>query len=1176
MFSNKIIFSFTIVLFFYGLAIPQTNNSPILTIEDNMQIDSKGIPRAVWNVAEGSYKGAPADIAKEYLKKHSRLFKLKEDLSDLEINTIQKSPAGTHVRLFQKIGNTPVYNSDIVVSVGKNNVVDFAMNNYKHNLKHKTHPSVDGPKIKSYEAVRIAKNFLGGVEKLVAEPSATLMFYTVDDEAILAYRVSIPAVEPRGDWEIWVDAMTGRILSSTDRIVYNKSDNKKKHSFSSSNILLPVNPAMQSLTSKVSATNLTSSLRRLEAFGQRSVLATSSSDSLARSRDWIVSQFQSYGYTDIFLHEFTYSGRTLQNIVVTKPGAISPDTIVKLIGHYDTVNEHGVNDNGSGIALILETARILFSKTFRYTIQFVCFSAEEVGQFEGSKAYVQNIVVPQNQKIKLVINVDEIGGVKNDPTPIVKVEKDTDQNPLGNNQASALYTDTLATLTSLYSNLQTVVTSAYRSDNVNYEKAGYVITGFYEYIRTPYFHTVNDSLVYNDTTYVYEITKSAVAAVAYFSQLVPTGYIFDPDPLTTARATYGSAGFSDNNDSTSVQLDSQRILVPLKDLKFQDGRYFLEGPFVKITDWDAPYKVVASSADPDSFRFNRFDDGFEDVMVYYHIDSSQRYLQKLGFYIPTLLGHNLPIQADAHGANGADNSYYLPSTNMLSFGEGGVDDAEDADVILHEYAHAIHFAIIPNWHTNGEQAALAEGFSDYWAASYSRKRGFWVPSDQQFNWVFKWDGHNPFWRGRILNYEALYPSGLVSDFYKNGQMWSSTLMNIWNDIGAEITDKLVVQSFYYLAPSGVTMTTAAQAVIQADRNLHNGINLPTLIKWFGQRGFISSSNYLPKIIHTQRKDSENLSGPYQITANIIPETAPLDANSLKIIWGRNGVFTDTSALIATGNPNEFSAFIPGNESPVTYQYFITAADIYNLKSANPANAPAQFFTFYVGTDTIKPVISHTKINDVPKNLFPPQVKARVTDNIEVDSVGVEYYTTPGNQSGLFVLTRTVSDSFAGYFNIDTSFINTGDSVHYRLIAIDSSSRKNTVYLPDMGYFAYRITGMVDVVKVNSEIPDKFFLSQNYPNPFNPSTVINYHLPTGGYATLKVFDVLGREVATLVNEYKEAGRYAVSFSAVGGVPASGVATNRLTSGVYFYQLVVSSTGQPGAGSYTSVKKMVLMR
>lgn len=869
MFLYKVIISFVIVLFLPRFAFPQSTG--------NMQIDSKGIPRAIWNVAEGSYKGTPADIAKQYLKKHSHLFKLKEDLSDIEINTIQLSPAGTHVRLFQKIGNIQVYNSDIVVSVGKNNVVDFVMNNYRHNLK----PKNISPKIKSLEAIRIAKNFLGGVGKLVAEPSATLMLYTVNEEAMLAYQVSIPAIEPRGDWEVWVDAISGNVIASADRIVYKQS---------------------------------------------------------------------------------------------------------------------------------------------------------------GKNKYAQ-----------------------------------------------------------------------------------------------------------------------------------PTGYVFDPDPLTTARAIYGSAGFVDNNDSTSAQLDLQRVLVSLKDLKFQDGRYFLEGPYVKITDWDSPYKVVASSADPDSFRFNRFDDGFEDVMVYYHIDSSQRYLQKLGFYNI----QNLPIQADPHGVLGDDNSQYWSSLNMLTFGEGGVDDAEDADVIIHEYAHAINYGIIPAWLYSGEQAALAEGFSDYWAASYSRKRGFWTPSDQQFHWVFNWDGNNQFWAGRILNYEPLYPSGLVSDRYKNGQMWSSTLMNIWNDIGAEITDRLAVQSFYYLAASGVTMTTAAQAVIQADRNLHNGVNLPTLIKWFGQRGFISPSNYLPKILHTNRNDSENLSGPYKITTDIIPETAPLDSSLLKIIWGHDGVFTDTTSLSSTGNPNEFFALITGNGSSATYKYYITATDIYNLKAVNPEKAPAQFFTFYVGIDTIKPVISHIKIIDVPKNFFPPQVKAKITDNIVVDSVGLEYYMAPGNRAGSFALERTAADTFAAYFNIDTSFINTGDSVYYRIVAIDSSSKKNTSYLPDTGFFAFRIAGAVDVAEEKSGLPDKFYLSQNYPNPFNPSTVISWQLPVSNWVTLKVYDVLGREVATLLDGYKAAGYYEITFDA-------NLLTSGYASGVYFYKLTALTTtsspdGQAGsAQAFMSVKKMVLLR
>ena len=89
------------------------------------------------------------------------------------------------------------------------------------------------------------------------------------------------------------------------------------------------------------------------------------------------------------------------------------------------------------------------------------------------------------------------------------------------------------------------------------------------------------------------------------------------------------------------------------------------------------------------------------------------------------------------------------------------------------------------------------------------------------------------------------------------------------------------------------------------------------------------------------------------------------------------------------------------------------------------------------------------------------------------------------------------------------------------------------------------------------VPTKFALSQNYPNPFNPTTSISYSIPQNSFVSLKVFDVLGQEVATLVNEEKSVGNYDVSFDA-SGIP----------SGMYFYRLQ--------AGSFIDTKKMVLMK
>jgi len=99
------------------------------------------------------------------------------------------------------------------------------------------------------------------------------------------------------------------------------------------------------------------------------------------------------------------------------------------------------------------------------------------------------------------------------------------------------------------------------------------------------------------------------------------------------------------------------------------------------------------------------------------------------------------------------------------------------------------------------------------------------------------------------------------------------------------------------------------------------------------------------------------------------------------------------------------------------------------------------------------------------------------------------------------------------------------------------------------------------------VPVACELFQNYPNPFNPSTTISWQSPVSTWQTLKVYDVLGNEVATLVDEYKPAGKYEVEFSAIGGSATGGNAYN-LPSGVYFYQL--------RAGEFIETKKMILLK
>lgn len=93
--------------------------------------------------------------------------------------------------------------------------------------------------------------------------------------------------------------------------------------------------------------------------------------------------------------------------------------------------------------------------------------------------------------------------------------------------------------------------------------------------------------------------------------------------------------------------------------------------------------------------------------------------------------------------------------------------------------------------------------------------------------------------------------------------------------------------------------------------------------------------------------------------------------------------------------------------------------------------------------------------------------------------------------------------------------------------------------------------------ISSEIPSNYSLFQNYPNPFNPSTNIKYQISKNSFVILKVYDLLGREISTLVNELQKAGVYEIQFSNSG-----------LTSGIYFYRMQ--------AGNYSETKKMVYIK
>ncbi len=304
------------------------------------------------------------------------------------------------------------------------------------------------------------------------------------------------------------------------------------------------------------------------------------------------------------------------------------------------------------------------------------------------------------------------------------------------------------------------------------------------------------------------------ADIAYYVD--GSGRAFDPDPLSSAHATYGQTGFTDGGDADTPQLTAEAFVRDLLDITEAGGTYTLRGPYAYILDFEAPYKGIFSQTSS-TWDFTRNADAFEAVMGYYHIDTFMRYINET-LAVP-VMPYQYPtgVVFDPSGLSGADNSHYT-SAGRLAFGEGGVDDAEDADVLIHELGHGLH-----DWLTSGglsQVTGLSEGVGDYCAVSYSRSFGHWLPSEAQYTWVFDWDGHNPFWPGRNVNWVDTHPwpTGLTGDLYQNGLIWAGCMMRVWDAVGREQSDRAFFVGLSY-TNAGSNQDVAAHAVLQASMDL---------------------------------------------------------------------------------------------------------------------------------------------------------------------------------------------------------------------------------------------------------------------------------------------------------------------------------------------------------------------
>lgn len=305
-------------------------------------------------------------------------------------------------------------------------------------------------------------------------------------------------------------------------------------------------------------------------------------------------------------------------------------------------------------------------------------------------------------------------------------------------------------------------------------------------------------------------------------------FIFLPDPLSTANVNYGGT-FVDNNDGDHPSLNNERVLVSFK-ARYDSGTFRLESDDILIDDFSAP-NVAPVTRNNTTFNFTRSQDAFEDVNAFYHLSTFKEYVNGLGF-------SNLPgyqIAVDVHALNNADQSYYSPSERRIYMGEGGVDDAEDADVIIHEYAHSLIFGASSNGNRISERAAMEEAICDYFAVSYSLSL-----SPNQRDRVFNWDGHNSFWPGRMASSTKDYQTlTFNASIYAHTDLMASCLLEIHDNTSREIADALVFEALFSLQNS-TTYSQFAEMVIQADQNLNGGQHYQIIRDAFVRRNVLSA------------------------------------------------------------------------------------------------------------------------------------------------------------------------------------------------------------------------------------------------------------------------------------------------------------------------------------------------
>ena len=323
-------------------------------------------------------------------------------------------------------------------------------------------------------------------------------------------------------------------------------------------------------------------------------------------------------------------------------------------------------------------------------------------------------------------------------------------------------------------------------------------------------------------------TTAALAADNPYTRTA-TGVVFSPNPVTTL----GNQNLDDAKDADLAVFAPAYKQVVLTRL---DGSGGLTGQFVTVKSSTGKAAQATNGVFP---AFHRDSDEFEQIMGYYWVNTAQDYLQYLGFgsSLRPVNQRQIELRIDQFGG---DNSFFREDKANITVGKGGVDDAEDAEVIVHEYGHSVQDGQVPGFGTTLESGAIGEAFSDYLAVVVTSWRTG-VPTLTPEPCVADWDSVSYTTRTphclRRLDGTKMYPADLVGEVHRDGEIWSRALWDIRLALGDKKASTAIVEAQFDFTVD-ITFHDAALATVAAAQRLYGNSAAKATQAAFVARGIL--------------------------------------------------------------------------------------------------------------------------------------------------------------------------------------------------------------------------------------------------------------------------------------------------------------------------------------------------